>query len=298
MLLLGTAVVTGLFGVALIVWWTADQLVVQLKERPSGSIGAVFLAGGHALSPGLRDFRRPAECARSTGRRGFGWAAQDDVVVDDRWMRIGTWNLDARSSRAHLRILDELDCDVWLLTEVPAGLPLMRGAITTSPAQMSRDQSFAAVWSRDGGCPLDAPNPATAAMEVDGVGFYSSVLPWRTCGPDWPWCDGDQASRTVDAVHSLDHLFSGAVVWGGDWNQTMAGPNYGGTTIGRGAIDDLLERRGLSLATRDLPHRAPGMVAIDHIAVPREWVIESAECLPVPSHLTDHDAYVIDVHTV
>jgi hypothetical protein len=217
------------------------------------------------------------------------------VVVNDRRMRIGTWNLDARSTPDHLRILDELDCDVWLLTEVPAAMPLVDGARTMSPARMSRGQHFAAVLSRGGGGPLDSPNPSSAAMEVDGVSFYSSVLPWRTCGPDWPWFGGDQASRTADAVRSLEGAFDGDVVWGGDWNQTMTGPNYGGTTKGRAAIEDLLARRGLHLATRDLPHRTPGMAAIDHIAVPQHWTINCAERLPALSRLTDHDAYVIDV---
>jgi hypothetical protein len=218
--------------------------------------------------------------------------------VNDRWMRIGTWNLDARSGPDQLRIIDDVDCDVWLLTEVPAGLAPAGGAVATSPARMGRNQSFAAVWSRDGGRPLDAPNPATAGMKVDGVGFYSSVLPWRTCAPDWPWSDGGQASRTVDAVGSFDRSFGAEVVWGGDWNQTMAGPNYGGTRIGRAAIEDLLARRGLLLPTRVLPHRVAGMATIDHIAVPPGWTITSAERLPVPKRLTDHDVYVVDVQTV
>lgn len=210
-------------------------------------------------------------------------------------MRIGTWNLDAQSSPDHLRMIDGLGCDIWLLTEVPSALPLVGGALARSPSQMGRNQHFAAVWSGEGGRPLAAPSPATAAMEVDGVSFYSSVLPWRTCGPDWPWCGGDQASRTADALDSLDRAFTDDLVWGGDWNQTMTGPNYGGTRIGRAAIEDLLLRRGLFLATRDLPHRQPGMASIDHIAVPENWTITSAERLPVPSRLTDHDAYVIDV---
>lgn len=37
------------------------------------------------------------------------------------------------------------------------------------------------------------------------------------------------------------------------------------------------------------------MASIDHIAVPDNWTITSAERLLVPSRLTDHDAYVIDV---
>ncbi len=212
-------------------------------------------------------------------------------------MRIGTWNLDAQNSPEHLRIIGGLDCDVWLLTEVQAALPLPGGALAMSASQMDRNQHFAVVWSRAGGRPLDAPNPATAAMEVDEVRFYSSVLPWRTCGPDWPWCEGDQAGRTANAVDSLDRVFSADVVWGGDWNQTMTGPNYGGTRIGRAAIENLLARRGLFLATRDLPHRESGMAAIDHIAVPDDWTIKSAKRLIVPSRLSDHDAYVVEVQT-
>jgi hypothetical protein len=92
-------------------------------------------------------------------------------------------------------------------------------------------------------------------------------------------------------------VFGDDLVWGGDWYQTMAGPNYGGTTIGRGAIEGLLARSGLDLATWDLPHRLPGMAAIDHIAVPCAWTINGAERLPVLSQLTDHDAFAIDVQT-
>jgi hypothetical protein len=135
-------------------------------------------------------------------------------------------------------------------------------------------------------------------MEAYGVTFYPSVLPWRTCGPDWPWCDGDQAGRMTDAVHSLDRpLAGGGAVWGGDWNQTMVGPNFGGTALGRAAIEDLLTRSGLWLATRNLPHRAPGMAAIDQIAVPIGWKVKTAERVPVPTRLTDHDAYVVDAQT-
>jgi hypothetical protein len=39
-------------------------------------------------------------------------------------MRIGTWNLDGRWSADHGRFLTEEECDIWLLTEVPAALSL------------------------------------------------------------------------------------------------------------------------------------------------------------------------------
>jgi hypothetical protein len=217
--------------------------------------------------------------------------------VKDEHMRIGTWNLDAGRSAEHLRVIDELNCDIWLLTEVPGTLMLDSGSAATSTERMARGQYFALAWSRASGRAIDISSPATAAIEAGGVSYYSSVLPWRTCGPDWAWEGGDQASRTVDTLESLNTVFGGNTVWGGDWNQTMTGPNYGGTRIGRAAIDELLTRHDMALPTRDLPHRQPGMTAIDHIAVPRRWRILNAERIPVPKRLSDHDAYVVETGT-
>ena len=44
-------------------------------------------------------------------------------------MRIGTWNFDSRSIAERLRIIGEVDCDLWLLTEVAAGRALAGGAM-------------------------------------------------------------------------------------------------------------------------------------------------------------------------
>lgn len=38
-------------------------------------------------------------------------------------MRIGTWNLAGRWSLAHQSFLEDAECDVWLLTEVPTPSP-------------------------------------------------------------------------------------------------------------------------------------------------------------------------------
>lgn len=210
-------------------------------------------------------------------------------------VRIGTWNLDARASRDHRRVLDDLDCDVWLLTEVPPEMADDEGIVSASPARMGRGQSFACVLSRNGGGRLDAPYPACAAMNHAGVSYYSCVLPWRTCAPDWTWCEGSQAMRTVDAVSALERGLVGEVVVGGDWNQAMSGPNYGGTALGRTALNRFLNDSRLQLPTRRLRHPKPGMATIDHIALPQAWPVLSAECHEVPRRLSDHDVYVVEV---
>ena len=71
------------------------------------------------------------------------------------YVRIGTWNLDARASRDHIRILEDLDCDVWLLTEVAHELVDDERVVAVSPARMGRGQRFACVLSRHGGVCLE-----------------------------------------------------------------------------------------------------------------------------------------------
>ena len=47
-------------------------------------------------------------------------------------MRIGTWNLDGRWSPRHQHLLEDAECDVWLLTEVPTSFSLPGGDLVRS----------------------------------------------------------------------------------------------------------------------------------------------------------------------
>jgi hypothetical protein len=187
-------------------------------------------------------------------------------------LRVGTWNMAGRWSPAHRALLEGGRCDAWLLTEVPAALDLggSRLAVSTQMGAVA-GRAWAAVWSAGRHVPVASPHPAAAAAVVDGVLLCSCVLPWRGAGGHWPG-DGDTAARTRDALDAIAPVLGshdGPVVWGGDWNHALAGPETAGSLAGRAAIDALARRLGLRVATAGLPHRLGGWQrTIDHIAAP------------------------------
>jgi hypothetical protein len=66
-------------------------------------------------------------------------------------MRIGTWNLAGRWSEIHQLMLHDLECDVWLLTEVPWECELPGGTLAWSD-HMTPQKAFAC-------CPGAAAGP-------------------------------------------------------------------------------------------------------------------------------------------
>lgn len=56
-------------------------------------------------------------------------------------MRVGTWNLAGRWTRAHRDLLSKASCDVWLLTEVRGDVALegyarhLTGALMAEPSR-------------------------------------------------------------------------------------------------------------------------------------------------------------------
>lgn len=209
-------------------------------------------------------------------------------------MRIGTWNLAGRWSTAHAELVHEHACDVWLLTEVSHRLDL-GGVLHRSAGDIARKRSWAAVWAPALAAVEPDPHPASAAAVVGDVYMCSSILPWRSCGTRSPWEGERHADKTVA---TLDHLRSGwpagSLVWGGDWNHGLVGKESAGSMGGRQALLDLLVERDLQVPTAELPHRLPGRTSIDHVAVPTSWTAEGRHVDAVG--LSDHDAYVVDVH--
>lgn len=215
--------------------------------------------------------------------------AEEDVV------RIGTWNVDDRWSPAHERFLQNADCDVWLLTEVNPRVELGGYRRHLSVGAMARGQRWAGVYSRLGLEPLPDPHVASAAAIVDGITYCSSILPWRTCGgePNWPGID--LAEKTGIALERLlERLPRERLVWGGDWNHSLAGKETAGSLRGRDAIQVALQKLNLKAPTERLLHQIDGLLSIDHIAVPDMWPVRSAEQLKARG-LSDHDCYVVVV---
>jgi endonuclease/exonuclease/phosphatase family metal-dependent hydrolase len=144
---------------------------------------------------------------------------------------------------------------------------------------------------QDVGCPR-----GTLGCVVTGL---LSILPWRSCGIV-PWGEGAASEKTKRALDQLIiGLPVGALVWGGDWNHSMRGREYTGSVAGRTAIMAAVANLQLTLATEDSPHRIPGLLTIDHIAVPQAARIHAANRIVGDDHtgkrLSDHDAYTIEV---
>jgi hypothetical protein len=213
-------------------------------------------------------------------------------------LQIGTWNLAGRWDARHEALLFAADADVWLLTEVNERLALPGYRSHATRARMAPRRAWACVLSRRGLDPLDDPHPASAAARIGGVPFCSSVLPWRGCGQAEPWIAGSHGERTRDAVDRIARAFpQGAWVWGGDWNHALSGREHAGSMAGRAHVVALLEARGLEVPTARLPHRLPGLLSIDHIAIPRGGSATARRVVAEagPARLSDHDAYLVDV---
>ena len=104
------------------------------------------------------------------------------------------------------------------------------------------------------------------------------------------------ADKTANAVAPIARVQQ-PVVWGGDWNHALEGTDHVGSREGRQHIFDVLDALGLQVPTAELDaHR--GERSIDHVAVPKEWVVVGAERVAAVAggkRLSDHDAYVVEI---
>ena len=212
-------------------------------------------------------------------------------------MRIGTWNLAGRWDARHLALLESMDCDVLLLTEVSSGVRLPGHHLHLGDAAMAPHRRWAAVASRAALRPLPDPHGASAMAEVDGLRVCSSVLPWRTCGSRPPWTGTSTAERTSAAVAAIES--AAPTIWGGDWNHALSGREWAGSAAGRGSLLEALGRLGLQVPTAAQPHQLAGLLSIDHVAAPAGWTVTATERHPAfldGAQLSDHDAYAVEAH--
>lgn len=217
--------------------------------------------------------------------------------MTDQQFSVVTWNLAGRWTERHRRFLEDLDCDVLLLTEVNERFELHAHRLHLGQEPMLSGRRWAAVGSRHILTPRTDPHPASAMAVIEGVTYCSSVLPWRGCAARDFWSGEKLIDKTRATASALDSaLPSTELVWGGDWNHALHGPEHAGTVAGRKVIRDLVDRRGLVVPTEHLTHRIADHCSIDHIAVPREWpVIEAHRVVASDERgwLSDHDAYMI-----
>lgn len=213
-------------------------------------------------------------------------------------MRIGTWNLAGRWDSRHEALMRSQHCDVWLLTEVSERLTIDDYIQHSTVACMAPRRRWAAILSRQSMASLADPHPASALVDIGNLRFCSSILPWRSCGGQFPWEGARHADRTKAALDQLlDSLPNSGLVWGGDWNHALIGGEFSGSKEGRAYLLNAIAMLGLKVPTAELSHRLPNCLSIDHIAVAQETEIISAERIDATDagiRLSDHDAYVIE----
>jgi endonuclease/exonuclease/phosphatase family metal-dependent hydrolase len=210
-------------------------------------------------------------------------------------MRIGTWNLAGRWDARHLALIDRMDCDVLLLTEVSERVELPDHDLHLGRLVMMPKRRWAAVASRLPMRPMPDPHGASAMAELDGLRVCSSILPWKGCGIRDPWVGATTAERTAAAVAAVEA--TAPTVWGGDWNHALSGREWAGSVAGRRSVLEAVERLGLQVPTADAPHQIEDLLSIDHIAVPKSWVPSGTRrhrAFVEETRISDHDAYVVE----
>jgi hypothetical protein len=195
----------------------------------------------------------------------------------------------------HQALIEDAACDVWLVTEVKQGAELDGYERHLSDSEMRSSVQWAGIFSRHPLAALPDPHEASAAADIGGTVFCSSILPWRGSGGVPPWSGDTHAERTRAALGQLRPLLSAPrLVWGGDWNHALSGMEEGGSKGGRAHILEVVNALGLDVPTAELPHWIDGHLTIDHIAVKSAGAVKTSERI-VAKGLSDHDCYVVEL---
>jgi hypothetical protein len=211
-------------------------------------------------------------------------------------VRIATWNLErggrtAAAGRAQDAVLRALAADVIILTEPPASYRSGPGVVTSPPRRRGRagDEAWVAIVG-DGVEPVALEIPfermATAARlgaNERAVVVYGSVLPWAAIASHAPELvrPGESSldvflrvlrEQASDLLTLRNAYPDDLLVWAGDFNQTVAGPNLGGSHAKRDALVATLADLGLVAWNGDAAHANVPLCAIDLLCGPRDVV--------------------------
>jgi endonuclease/exonuclease/phosphatase family metal-dependent hydrolase len=236
-------------------------------------------------------------------------------------MRIATWNLQRGGSatvrRAQDAVLRHLAADIVVLTEPGPAYFDSSGIVTSRGRRADRkgDEAWVAIAGPSvEPVPFDMPfeRMAVAATTlVSGVPVlvYGSVLPWGFVCRDAPELV-HEAETALGAflrvlqeqredIEELRRRYpSQVVIWAGDFNQTISGPNHGGSATKREALLRALDELGLVAWNASAAHAVERMHAIDLICGPREISIaRQGRMEPALDGvvMSDHAGYWVEV---
>lgn len=240
-------------------------------------------------------------------------------------MRVGTWNLERggkslKVAASQREVLDAHGADIYVITESPISLSVPGPGVVTSVPQLEGPRGPEVWVSIIGGNvePLDIPRTfgmlSTAAQASVGdrhVVVYGSVLPWlqaATQAPELRDHVGESSaemfarylSAQVEDVRALCEAYRGSlIVWAGDFNQTLVGPNYGGSRTNRSLLREALGDLGFEAWNAGSAHAKPGMCAIDLLCGPKDHPVRGIHRIPPTDdnerRLSDHAGYVVEL---
>ena len=214
-------------------------------------------------------------------------------------MRVATWNLERggrtrAARRAQEEVIREVAADVLALTEPGPSLGDRPGVITSPPRR--RGSRVEEAWTAIAGESIervggDLPyeRMAVAARVHRGPEsflVYCSVLPWLSITSHAPELlrAGETSLAAFERVlreqvadiAELKQRHGIAVIWAGDFNQSLAGPVRGGATVRRELLADALASLGLTAWNGAAAHASADACAVDLICGPEGRSIRAA----------------------
>lgn len=209
-------------------------------------------------------------------------------------MRIGTWNLAGRWSTDHARVIEDADCDIWLLTDVPARVSAGGYHQHLSRGRRGPSAHWSGILTRLAAEPVAHTSPTATALSIADIVLVSSVLPWPEPHEDEPWEGSSHAERYVTALRETGSLLKGHIpIWGGTWNQPLMGNIIGYSKQAQAALEAFLADHGLQVPTRDLLGRQR-QYTTDHVAVPISWTVVASGKVEVDPSLSPYDLFCVE----
>ena len=209
-------------------------------------------------------------------------------------MLIGTWNLAGRWSMDHARVIEDADCDIWLLTDVPSRASVAGYHQHLSAGRHGASAHWSGVLSRLAAEPVRHHSPTATVLSIADIVIASTVLPWPEPHEDEPWEGDSHAERYATALTETGDLLLGHIpIWGGTWNQPLMGNIIGYSRQAQDALEAFLTVHDLQVPTRDLLGRQR-QYTTDHVAVPASWTVLASGKVEVDPGLSPYDLFCVE----
>jgi len=215
----------------------------------------------------------------------------DNLTVQGKYIRIGTWNVEYAHNHRNsdrLALLHENPADIWILTETHKSLDLSatHTPYPSEPRPVVRNvdagSTWVTIWSRfELIVRIDVPDPrrqvaAIFDTPVGRLAVAGVVLPWLSDTGDQPsepppkgWEEHRRVAKD-QLPKLLENLFAAKNcrhVLAGDFNTVLAKPGYCAGHVGIDTMNAVLLSKLLLTHTAHIPYLnwPPYQNLIDHV---------------------------------